>query len=237
MALEVDILGMALYFTKDVMSKDFVHLSQNSPIEEVLDIFAKNQKTGVIITDDSPEKKILGTITFSDLLISGTNIYLPTIFEVLKSIPVYGGDIEAFREHFKNIFGLKAKDIMNKKPVFLLTNDLLQQALKLFVENEKLNLILVSDPFEEKLEGIITRESVLHFYYKFYYEYRWEPPEKVGKEIEGEKEEKLKKLYQELGKFSLVTKIRTRYWFFLTLIFIIVGILITLFFILKVVLK
>ena len=188
--------------------------------------------------DSSGKKEVVGTIAFADLLIKNTNIYLPTVLEILKNLPVFGGDRDAFRERFKNVFGMKAEDIMNPNPVEGSSADPAQQAIKFFIENPSLNILVVVNPAGNKIEGAVSRQAALNFFYQYGSEISaapgssgWQSPQEKAKT------EKISREMREFGEFSLVTKTRTRHWLLWSAVFVVAGIVITLFFILRVVLR
>lgn len=222
----------------ELVSKNFVYLESDASVKRVFEELSENGVSGIIVVKSSNDKEVVGTISFKDLLIKNSNIYIPTIFEILKHMSVYEGDKGAFLARFKNVLDFKAKDVMNPNPITMPSNVPAQEAIKLFAENPGLNLILVSNPVESKLEGVIDRQAVFNFYYQYKWDVSFSPSVGVWKSS-GEKmrEQKTDAAMKEFGRFSIVTKFRTRNWMFLSAIFVIVGVLITLFFILKVVLK
>ena len=225
------------YFTRDIASKNFTRVDENAPIREVADIFAGNPGSGVIVMGGGSGKELLGVISLSDLLLPDSNLYIQTVLEILKNISVYGGDTEAFRARFAKSLSMRAKDVMNKTPVVLSTNDPLSEAARRFVENRRLNIVLVVNPIGEKLEGIIDRQAVLDFYYTYKHTPDAAPLSPGEAKGAMERGGEVKKTFEGLGKFSLVTKARARHWFGLSLIFVILGVILAFFWIVRIALR
>lgn len=226
-----------MYFARDLASKSFTYVSEDAPIEKVAAIFSDNSAAGIVVIGGQSGKELVGVVTLADLLLPGSSIYVPTILEILKNISVYGGDKEAFRAHFARFLGMKAKDIMNRSPVTISSADPLHVATKQFAENRRLNLILVVNPVGERLEGVIDRQGLMRFYHE--YKSSWDNPplsreESAGAHATGEA---VQKTFEELGKFSLVTKFRARRWFGLSLIFVLIGAALAFFWIVRVALR
>lgn len=216
-----------MVFVQEVMTRGFVSVSENSAPEQVFEALKESRARGVVVVDSSAEKKVVGTITPQDLLLPDSKMYLPTILEVLKNIPVYRGDEESFKVHFKNLVQLRAKDMMNKTPTFLSVGDSFGEAVRLFADNERLNLILIADPGTNTVAGVIDKQAVIRFYYRHSWDWSFRPSIYSGQGAPVGKEKTVPSLeaMKELKHFSLVSNLRARHWLALSILFIVIGIL------------
>jgi CBS domain-containing protein len=98
---------------KEVMIKDVLSVSEDTPISEVAQIMTKNKVHALPVLD--PEGKVLGIITETDFFTkdSSNMVYMPSLIDFINSGKIKYDDEE--KEAMHAVLHATAKDIMSVK--------------------------------------------------------------------------------------------------------------------------
>lgn len=201
------------------MTTNVVSVAPETPLKDLIEIFIQYDFDGVPVVDEGGV--LVGLITQYDLVTGKGRIHLPTFLEIFNKISVYPQDKKKFDQEFEKVESLTAKDLMNKEPLALNSNTTIDQALKNFIEHHRVNPIPVIDNMG-RLVGILSRIDLI----KLYYKKNWDPflkEENREARIQESGPEKVSPVVQELSKFTLVSRARSRFWLIASILFAVVG--------------
>lgn len=173
------------------------------------------------------DNRVVGIMTEYNLITKNTQLHLPTFLKLMEQFDLYKKDKNLIAGDLKKILALKVSDVMNKDPLTLTQTASLDEASRAFAEHKAVNPIPIVDD-GGKLVGVMSRYDLLGFY--------------GGSKTFGMLTDADRPLDRDVDKFLdsfekefiLVTKFRTHYWFFISILFAIVGFLIAMAFILDV---
>jgi len=214
-------------FIRNFMIKDVVSVRPDTPLLEATNTMLKGGFTGVPVVDE--KNAVVGILTEYDLLTKGSSLHLPTFLKLIKEFDVYKKDESLISEDLKKILNLKVLDLMNDDPLTLNPNMPIEEAAKVFAEHHKVNPILIVDE-NKKLIGVLSRFDVIKFYGGTAPVH---PAHEKGAPYLADRA--VKDFLVNFEKnFVAVSRYRTKYWFLISLAFLVVGIIATTIFILRV---
>lgn len=207
---------------KDLMTADVIAVLPSTPLTDAASILFSRRLSGLPVVNDLREKKVVGILTDYDLVTKGTSIHLPTFVKVMKEIDLYRKDASPIRDDLKAILALTVKDVMNTEPFTLSVTASVAETAQAFAEHHRVNPIPVINE-AGTLAGIVSRSDLIRFYAG------------VGSSViaAGDRIGK-KDLDQDVNTFLksfdkdfvVVSKFRVRYWFLVSILFVLVGFII-----------
>ncbi|TSC91092.1 MAG: CBS-domain-containing membrane protein [Parcubacteria group bacterium Licking1014_17] len=206
------------------MTKEVVSVSPETSVIEVAQLLFDRDFDGVPVV--SNDNKLLGVITQWDLVSKGANVHIPTFIKLMQDFPIHKQDSSKIRPELEKILTLKVGDIMNKEPLIISPEVGLEEAAKIFGEHHGVNpLPVVKDSL---LVGIISRYDIIKLY---------AGTQKTASKISraDDMDNKVATFMDSFEKrFVVVSKIRSKFWFLISLLFIIAGFIIAMFLMLRV---
>ncbi len=182
--------------------------------------------TGLPVIND--DKKVVGIFTEYDLITKGSAIHLPTFLKLMRDTDVYRKDAGQIRWDLKKIMNLTVGDVMNNDPLVIEEGSSIDEVVKIFAEHHRVNPIPVVDDMH-RLVGIVSRFDIIKLYAGTHL---------IARAGGGEKEATDSDIDNFLRKinrnFVFVRKSRTRVWFLVSAVFLLMGVLLTLFFTVRV---
>ena len=132
----------------DIMSKNVITTTKDTPLLEVAKIFESYKFNGIPVLDE--EKKLIGIVTQYDV--------------ITKMASLFTGKKEEADP--KKLLKLTAADVMNAEAVTLPESATLEEALKSFSEHHRVSSIPVIDT-SRRVVGVISRFDVLRSFNDF----------------------------------------------------------------------
>lgn len=168
----------------------------------------------------SSDGRFLGTLSSSDLF-DKNNLHLPTVVEVVKLLEiVHPHDIEKFSEKLKVLRRLKVRSIMNDAPIYLVADATVTQAIEALIHHNTTVLPVVDNLTSKKVIGVLSQSDILKMLGGT------KSAAVPGRGFTGELQDM--DVLQELkDNFVLVSRTRERFWFLALIVFLMLGILIS----------
>jgi CBS domain-containing protein len=143
---------------KDIMTKNVIACSPDTPIKEAARLMYLNGLTGIPVLNEKDE--VVGIITEYDLIRIEDHLHLPVTFAFLGSIvaldnPLNGDEVE---KQLKKLMATKVEELMTKDVVTISPEAAIEDAAELFL-HKKVNPVPVVE--NGKLVGIISRADVV----------------------------------------------------------------------------
>jgi CBS domain-containing protein len=142
----------------DIMDSDPVSVAPDDDIKTVLDLLREHDLPGIPVVD--PDRKVVGIITESDLVISDedSDFHLPHYVNIMGGI-VFLESMKHFEDRAKKAFAASAADLMTADPLTVTTDDEVSTAARIISEKHHNRLPVVDG--EGRLAGVVTRVDVL----------------------------------------------------------------------------
>jgi CBS domain-containing protein len=161
---------------KEIMTKDVISVSPDTPVREVILLLLKHHFSGVPVVDS--KKDLVGIITEFDLLFRAK---LPALKILLEKEAVFC-DPKPIIHKYRKIGGSLAKHVMTEKPVTISEEETMENLVDLMIE-KKVNPIPVVRG--KKLVGIISRSDVMRYLMEEEREFEKSPPsdEEIAQQV------------------------------------------------------
>jgi CBS domain-containing protein len=210
---------------KDLMTAKPVFLKPEDSILKAAQVLYSHNYHGLPVVDD--DNKVIGILTEHDFISKGAYIHLPTLMELMRRFPFNENDKILISGELKKMLALRVRDIMNDDPLVISGDAGVFEVAKIFTEHHKVNPIPVIDS-EHRLIGVISRNDIIKLYVS---------PSANSFDVGNEKKiglgvESFLSNFQK--QFVVVSRFRSRFWFILSFMFIIIGFLIALALVFKV---
>jgi CBS domain-containing protein len=142
---------------KDIMTREVITVSVESPITEVADILFKKRIHGVPVVDG---KKITGIITETDFFTkSASSIYLPSYIHFLKENRMYEKLSTEKQAEVDKLLNARAEDIMTKECVTIFQEMQVKDLLEFFRTTKFMTLPVTDE--NNNLVGIVTLSDII----------------------------------------------------------------------------
>lgn len=138
-----------------IMNQAVITINENANIEEIAKILSDHNVSGAPVVDE--DNRILGIVTEGDLLHKLTNPRVPGFLGLLGGI-IYFNGVEQYREDFKKLAAIKAKEIMTTKVVAVNRQTELKELAAIMVEKNIKRLPVVEN---DRVVGIISRADII----------------------------------------------------------------------------
>ena len=148
-----------MYKAKDIMSTPAVSITENHTLQEVLELMAENNFSGLPIVDS--DNKVIGIISNTDIIRYSQQSSVIPLSNLSGWISPYANitDLASVRKGFEMLNKTKAGQIMTKK-VYTVSLDTDATEIAQLMNQRKVNRIPVVDS-EGKLVGIVTRGDMV----------------------------------------------------------------------------
>lgn len=224
---------------KDIMTKDVLSVSPEDNLDLVSQLFEKYDYDGMPVV--GPDRKLLGIITAYDMVVQSSGMHLPTVLNIMEKIAVNQADRKDLDQHFNKLKDIKAKAIMNPKPLTVDAETPLDEAAKLFAQHHKVNPIIVVDA-NGIMMGVLSRYDIIRFFNEKYFQHVvgqatvYEDPFKDFAKTKSEQE--IDSAVGSLSKeFLLVTRKRPLMWKYIAVSMFIAGLVVATALVIRVVQK
>lgn len=210
----------------DLMTRDVITVNPDTALLAAASILARHNLTGLPVVDEAG--RVVGILTEYDLITKGSAIHLPTFLKLMREFDVYRRDQTLIREELKGILALTVRDAMNPEPLVLAPETSIAEACRTFGEHHRVNPIPIVDG-SRKLVGILSRFDIIRLYAGT------NPHPARAKGSPEETDRAVSEFLQGFERnFIAVSRFRARFWLLLSAAFLILGIIITLFFLARV---
>lgn len=200
----------------DLMTKNVSFVYQDTSVIEAAQIMFTNGFEGLpVITKDN---KVVGIVTEYELITKGNQMHLPTLVKLMKEFSLYRQDKSLIRDDLKKLVALKVGDVMNKDPLVLAPAATIEDAAKVFAEHHRVNPIPVVDQ-NNRLMGILSRYDIIKLYAGGEIT-NMHHPKTSERNLDARVDQFIDSFEKE---FIMVSKFRTKFWFIISLLFLIVG--------------
>lgn len=207
------------------MTREVLSVGAEDSLDLVAQLFEKYDYDGMPVIGES--RKVLGIITAYDMILQSTGMHLPTVLSIMEKISVNRADRKELDEHFEKLKQIRAKQIMNPKPLTIGPEVAIEDAAKLFAEHHRVNPLIVVDG-GGALIGVLSRYDVIRFFNERYFQrvigraQVYKDPFKEFTKTKSERE--IESAMGDLSKeFLLVTKRRPRLWRYIAIAMFLAG--------------
>lgn len=145
---------------KDIMTKDVVCVSPETPVSMVARILYDRNFTGVPVVDANHE--IVGIVTEFDLMSEEGSIHIPTFINLLSSTNVQGMSGKQVDRQLASIRETKVRDIMTKDVITISEETDIPTVARLFT-GKRINPIPVVD-IHNRVVGIVGRADIVKLF-------------------------------------------------------------------------
>lgn len=147
--------GVITLIARDVMQRDVRAVGPEATLQEVAEILAQREYSGLPVVDD--EGRLLGIVTEGDLLVRARRLQLPLIFPFIGG-HVYLENPRRFEEQLRKAVGVNVTDVMTKDVVAVAEDTPLHELAEIMVQR-KINRLPVAN--DGRLVGLVTRDDII----------------------------------------------------------------------------
>ena len=140
---------------KDIMTTDLITLSPEMEIAVAAKVLLDNRINGAPVLDD--EKKLVGILCQSDLIVQQKKLPLPTLFTFLDGF-IQLTSTRQMEKQVRKIAALKVSEAMTPNPVSVKPDTTIEAVATLMVDNSFHTLPVVD---EGRLVGVVGKADVL----------------------------------------------------------------------------
>lgn len=148
-----------MYKAKDIMSAPAISVTENHTLQEVLELMAENNFSGLPIVDS--DNKVIGIISNTDIIRYSQQSSVIPLSNLSGWISPYANitDLALVRKGFEMLNKTKTGQIMTKK-VYTVNPDTDATEIAQLMNQRKINRVPVVDN-DDKLVGIVTRGNMV----------------------------------------------------------------------------
>lgn len=210
----------------DLMTRDVVTVKADTPLLAAANLLSAKNLTGLPVVDD--RGGVIGILTEYDLITKGSAIHLPTFLKLMREFDVYRRDRTLIADELKAMLALRVRDAMNPEPLVLAPETSIADACRTFGEHHRVNPIPIVDR-ERRIVGILSRFDIIRLYAGT------DPHPSRAKGSPAATDRAVSDFLRGFEQnFIAVSRFRARFWLLLSVAFLILGIIITLFFLARV---
>ena len=208
---------------REMMTTKIIAAQSDDNVMDIARIMVEKGLHGLPVVDHG--HKLLGMVSTKELL-NSKGVYLPTAISLLQNLHViHGEDITSVDQKLASLKKLRAKDVMNHDPFYLIDTASLEQAAEAFVLHGE-DLLPVVD-HGKILVGVVGKGDILKCLVN--------PLEPITSRPAFTVESEDPSAIEEMGKqFVMVSRGRAKFWYISTLVFFAIGIIIALALILRI---
>lgn len=147
--------GSGDVLARDLMRREVKTVSPDATVQEVAEILAEEEYTGLPVVDD--EGRLVGVVTEADLLVRAKQLRLPTVFPFLGGV-IFLESPRRFEEQLRKATATRVREVMTSDVVTVTEDTPLHELAAIMVE-KKVNRLPVVEG--HRLVGIVTRDDLI----------------------------------------------------------------------------
>ncbi|RUM34606.1 MAG: hypothetical protein DSY50_06215 [Desulfobulbus sp.] len=140
---------------KDLMSKNVITVTIDTPVQELATILSSHKISGVPVLDDNNE--VIGVVTESDLIDQNKKVHIPTVMSILDSF-IFLESPGKMEKELKKMSGTQVKDIFSPELITIQETTPLDELATLMAEKNIHTLPVLSG---KKLVGVIGKADII----------------------------------------------------------------------------
>ena len=140
---------------KDIMTKDVLTVSLDTPVKKVAELLADYEISGAPVLDE--HDRVIGVVTESDLIEQKKNLHLPTVVTLFEVV-LFLERPQKMKREIEKMLGATVKDIYSKKVITIIEDTSLEDIATIMSE-KKVHLLPVLKGNE--LVGIVGKVDVV----------------------------------------------------------------------------
>lgn len=140
----------------DVMTKEPITVTPQTPIQEAIEILAENKISGLLVVDENG--KLVGTISESDLMWQESGVETPPYIMFLDSL-IYLQNPTRHNKEIHKALGQTVAEVMSERPMTIKADRSVKEAARLMNEKKVRRLPVVNE--NSQVIGIITQGDVI----------------------------------------------------------------------------
>jgi len=140
----------------DVMTRDPLTVTPETPLTEVIRMISERKISGLPVVDDTG--KLVGVISETDLMWRETGVKQPPYIMLLDSV-IYLENPGQYERDLHKALGQTVKEVMSQKPITVTPEKSLREAAQL-MHDHKIHRLPVLDA-DGQVVGILTRGDVI----------------------------------------------------------------------------
>lgn len=209
----------------DIMTRQVESVTPDTRLLDAIELMFENHYSGLPVVDK--HNMVIGILTDYDLMVKGSSIHLPTFLKLFKEFSIYNKDKKLIKNDIQKIFRMKVKDAMNAEPLLLTLSATVDEVIKTYSEHHRVNPIPIVNS-EKKLVGIISRFDAVKFFRSPSVHLSSAPSER-------ELDENINKFLKDFeSRFIAIGRFRTQYWLLINILFIFVGVILSIAFLVRI---
>ena len=140
---------------KDIMTKDVLTVSLDTPVKKVAELLADYEISGAPVLDE--HDRVIGVVTESDLIEQKKNLHLPTVVTLFEGV-LFLERPQKLKREIEKMLGATVKDIYSKKVITINENTTLEDIATIMSE-KKVHLLPVLRG--DELVGVVGKVDVV----------------------------------------------------------------------------
>lgn len=140
---------------KDIMTKDVLTVSLDTPVKKVAELLADYEISGAPVLDE--HDRVIGIVTESDLIEQKKNLHLPTVVTLFEGV-LFLERPQKIKREIEKMLGATVKDIYSKKVITINENATLEDIATIMSE-KKVHLLPVLRG--DDLVGVVGKVDVV----------------------------------------------------------------------------
>lgn len=140
------------------MDADVPSVSPTDDARTAIGLLAERDLAAIPVVD--AEKRVVGIVTESDLVLSGeeSDLHLPNMLSIFGGV-VFVGSMKGFEDRLEKAFATEVSEMMSADPVCVEGSRSASDVAKLIAEHHHNHLPVVDG--EGRLQGLVTRADAL----------------------------------------------------------------------------
>ena len=140
---------------KEIMSRELITVSPETPVEELASLLWEKKISGVPVLEE--DGTLFGVVTESDLIDQAKKVHIPTAINILEAVIFLdrGGKVE---EELRKMAGSKVRDICATSPKIVAPDTPLDEIATIMAE-EHLHTLPVLD--QGKVVGVVGKGDII----------------------------------------------------------------------------
>ena len=140
---------------KDIMTKDVLTVSLDTPVKKVAELLSDYEISGAPVLDE--HERVIGIVTESDLIEQKKNLHLPTVVTLFEGV-LFLERPQKMKREIEKMLGATVKDIYSKKVITINENTTLEDIATIMSE-KKVHLLPVLRG--DELVGVVGKVDVV----------------------------------------------------------------------------
>lgn len=140
---------------KDIMTKDVITVTEETPVKEVARIFLEKGINGLPVI--SKDGEVLGVVTNNDLVDQSKRLHIPTVISLFDAV-VYQKSDRQFKKELEKMTATTVKDIYTRDAITAKPEDTIEDLATIMAEKKVHTLPVVE---KGKLVGIVGKMDII----------------------------------------------------------------------------